>query len=187
MKFKGMKMIQEGHFIHRYDIEYEAADGSSKVYEMITRNRDMQTLEDLQNVNPDSVIMILTDENNEKLLLCKEYRMAMGQWVYNFPSGLIDPGATPEEAGARELREETGLELISIDEVLGNSYSAIGFSNEMNLCIFGKARGEFQESSSVLEEIQPGWYTRDQVREILKNDFFAARTQAFCYLWAKQS
>ena len=57
----------------------------------------------------------------------------------------------------------------------------------MNLCIFGKARGEFQESSSVLEEIQPGWYTRDQVKEILKNDFFAARTQAFCYLWAKQS
>ena len=147
----------------------------------------MQTLEDLQNVNPDSVIMILTDENNERLLLCKEYRMAMGQWVYNFPSGLIDPGETPEEAGARELREETGLELISIDEVLGNSYSAIGFSNEINLCIFGKARGEFQESSSVLEEIQPGWYTRDQVREILKNDFFAARTQAFCYLWAKQS
>ena len=65
MKFKGMKKIHEGHFIHRYDIEYEAADGSSKVYEMITRNRNMQTLEDLQNVNPDSVIMILTDENNE--------------------------------------------------------------------------------------------------------------------------
>ena len=56
MKFKGMKKIQEGHFIHRYDIEYEAADGSSKVYEMITRNRDMQTLEDKVSMKQDVIL-----------------------------------------------------------------------------------------------------------------------------------
>ena len=40
-----------------------------------------------------------------------------------------DPGETPEQAAARELREETGLHLDSIDDFIPASYSAVGFSN----------------------------------------------------------
>lgn len=35
--------------------------------------------------------MILTDESGERILLNREYRMAMAQWIYNFPAGLTDP------------------------------------------------------------------------------------------------
>ena len=45
MKFKKIEKIIEGDFIHRYDITYEAADGSEKVYEMISRDKDIRTLE----------------------------------------------------------------------------------------------------------------------------------------------
>ena len=106
--------------------------------------------------------------------------------MINFPAGLIDEGETPEESAVRELREETGLELYQIDDFLNMSYSAVGFSNEINVCVVGKARGEFHESSSTLEEIEPGWYTKAEVRELLKKYKFAARTQAFCYLWSKE-
>lgn len=69
----------------------------------------------------------MTDTKGEKLLLNKEYRMAVGDYVYNFPAGLIDAGETAEVAAARELKEETGLELVSIKDTLFDSYSAIGF------------------------------------------------------------
>ena len=184
MIYKSIRKIHEGKFITRYDVDYETAEGNGKTYEIISRNKNIQTLEELQNKTPDSVILILTDERGERILVSREYRMAMAQWIYNFPAGLIDPGETPEQSAERELREETGLTLIRIDDILDNSYSAIGFSNERNVCIFGTAAGEFRKSTSDAEEIVPGWYTKAEMRELLRTEPFAARTQAYCYAWA---
>ena len=92
MEFKSLKKIHDGHFIHRYDITYETVDGKEKVYEMISRNPDISTLSELQAKTPDSVVLIMHDEKDEKILLNKEFRLALGDWVYNFPAGLIDEG-----------------------------------------------------------------------------------------------
>ena len=184
MKYQSIRKILEGKFITRYDVDYVTAEGHGKTYEIISRNRDITTLEALQNKKADSVIMILTDKDGERILVNREYRMAMAQWIYNFPAGLIDPGETPEESARRELWEETGLKLTRIDDILDNSYSAVGFSNERNLCVFGTAAGTFRESTSDVEEIVPGWYTKAQMRNLLRTEAFAARTQAYCYAWA---
>lgn len=184
MKYQGIRKICEGKFITRYDVDYVTAEGHPKTYEIISRNRDIRTLEELQNRTPDSVVMILTDERGERILVSREYRMAMAQWIYNFPAGLIDPGETPEESARRELREETGLTLVRIDDVLDNGYSAVGFANERNVCVFGAAAGEFRKSTSDAEEIVPGWYTKEEIRQLLRTEAFAARTQAYCYAWA---
>lgn len=184
MKYQGIRKIHEGKFITRYDVDYVTAQGHAKTYEIISRNRNIRSLDDLQNKQPNAVVMILKDESGERILVNREYRMAMAQWIYNFPAGLIDPGETPEESARRELREETGLRLARIDEVLDNCYSAVGFSNERNVCVFGVAEGEFQKSTSDVEEIVPGWYTKDEILGLLRSQPFAARTQAYCYLWA---
>ena len=186
MIYQGIRKIHEGKFITRYDVDYLTAEGRPKTYEMISRNRNIQTLEGLQNRRPDSVVMILTDPAGERILVSREYRMAMAQWIYNFPAGLIDPGETPEESARRELWEETGLRLVRIDDVLDNSYSAIGFSNERNVCVFGVAEGEFRKSTSDAEEIMPGWYTKEEMKKLLRTEAFAARTQAYCYAWANR-
>lgn len=186
MKFKGIKKREEGKFITRYDITYETVDKKEKIYEIISRNRELDSLEALNGKKPDSVVIIATDESGEKLLLNKEFRMAVGDWVYNFPAGLIDEGEEPNESAKRELWEETGLELYEIDDFIGTSYSAVGFSNEINVCVVGKARGTFRPSTSTVEEIEPKWYTKEELRELLKTGKFAARTQAYCYLWSKE-
>ena len=180
MLFKGIRKILEGGFITRYDVDYVTSEGRVKTYE----NRDIRTLEELQNRHPNAVVMILTDESGERILLNREYRMAMARWIYNFPAGLIDPGETPEMSARRELREETGLDLTRINDVLDNSYSAVGFSNERNVTVFGAAGGTFRESTSDVEEIVPGWFTKEEIRSLLRTEPFAARTQAYCYAWA---
>ena len=186
MEYKGIRKIIEGKFITRYDVDYITAEGNPKTYEMISRNRNIQTLEDLQNRKPNAVVMVLTDESGERILVNREYRMAMAQWIYNFPAGLIDPGENPEESARRELWEETGLRIVRIDDVLDNSYSAVGFSNERNICVFGAAEGEFRKSTSDAEEIVPGWYTKEEIKWLLQTEPFAARTQAYCYAWANR-
>lgn len=184
MKLKQIIKKLESHFITRYDLVYETADAQEKIYEMISRNTNIENLEELQNHTPDAVVLILHNEEGDKILLNKEFRMAVGKWVYNFPAGLIDEGEEPVQSAKRELKEETGLDLVEIKDILFNSYSAVGFSNEVNVCVVGTAKGTFQHSSSVFEEIEAGWYTKEQIRELLKDKEFAARTQAYCYAWA---
>ena len=186
MEYQGIRKVHEGKFITRYDVDYVTAEGNPKTYEIISRNRNIQTLDDLQNRKPNAVVMILTDESGELILVNREYRMAMAQWIYNFPAGLIDPGESPEESARRELREETGLRIVRIDDVLDNSYSAVGFSNERNVCVFGIAEGEFRKSTSDAEKITPGWYTKEEIKQLLRTEPFAARTQAYCYAWANR-
>lgn len=187
MEFKGIEKKEEGNFITRYDVTYETVDKQQKIYEIISRNNNIDSLETLHGSKPDAVVIIVTDENDERILINKEFRLAVGDWVYNFPAGLIDPGEEPEQSAKRELWEETGLDLYEIDDFIGLSYSAVGFSNEMNVCVVGKARGEFRESTSTVEEIVPGWYTKAEIRELLKTQRFAARSQAYCYLWSKSN
>lgn len=186
MKFNSIKKIHEGRFITRYDVSYTTENGHEKIYEMISRRKDMLTLSDLNNPKIDAVVLVIFDEKHERVLINKEFRLAPGCFVYNFPAGLIDEGETYEEAAARELMEETGLTLVSVEDVIGESYSAVGFSNEKNLTVVGTARGELRKSNdSEFEEIVPGWYTKEEVAALLKEAPFAGRTQAFCYMFAK--
>ena len=108
MKYKGIEKKYEGKFITRYDISYETEDGQEKLYEIISRNKNITSYEELHGQEPDAVVLIMTTPDKEKILINKEFRMAAGMWVYNFPAGLIDPGETPDVAAARELKEETG-------------------------------------------------------------------------------
>lgn len=185
MKFESITKRHEGNFIHRYDIAYRTEEGEKKVYEMISRDPAVETLDDLKKEKADAVVLIMHNESGDKLLLNREFRLAVGDWVYNFPAGLIDPGETPEEAARRELKEETGLDLVDVRDILPISYSAVGFSNEKNLCVVGTAEGTIRNSDSPVEEIEAGWFTREQVRKLLQTEHFAARTQSYSYLWSR--
>ncbi|MDE6434084.1 MAG: NUDIX hydrolase [Lachnospiraceae bacterium] len=186
MEFKEIRKKQEGKYITRYDVTYETVDHKIKIYEMISRNKNLTKRCELSDYPADGVVLIMHDRTGNKVLLNKEFRMACGTSVINFPAGLIDPGETFEQSAARELKEETGLDLIQIDDVMGESFSAVGFSNEKNICVVGVAEGEFAPSTSTIEEIEAKWYTKAEVRELLKKENFAARTQAYCYVWSKE-
>lgn len=185
MKFSGIEKVYDGKFISRYDVKYTTADGSLKNYEMVSRSHEIKSLEDLQNNEAQAVVLIIHDSSNSKILINKEYRMAVGSYAYNFPAGLIDPGEDYKTAATRELWEETGLNLTKIKEVWPLSYSGVGLTNERSIVVIGVAEGQFAPSTSAEEEIEASWFTKEQMKDLLKTDeHFAARTQAYCWCWA---
>ena len=185
MRFENIQQRQVGRFLTRYDVHYRTATGAEKVYEMVSRSANLHTLEQLRDHAPEAVILLLTDASGEHLLLLREFRMAAGRAVFNFPAGLIDAGEDVQQAAQRELREETGLQLLSVTRILPPAYNAVGFSNETNVCLLGTAGGSFAPSSSAEEEIEAGWYSRQQVLDLLQSQPFEARTQIFSLLWAE--
>ncbi len=187
MRFKGIKKVHSGGYITRYDLFYETAGGREKRYEMISRDSGIDSFERLRTDKADAVVMIIRNAKGDKILLNREYRMATGEWVYNFPAGLIDSGESTEQAAGRELREETGLKLVSIEKVWKECFSAVGFSNEKTIVIEGIAEGEIQPSDSDAEEIEAAWFTKAEVRSLLDTEYFAARTQTYCMLWSDET
>lgn len=186
MKLIKLEKLHEGKYLTYYVADYLTEKGHIKSYEFISRTKDL-TMESFGKGHPQGVGMVSFSKDGSKVLLQKEFRMATNNWVYNFPAGLIDKGETPEEAAKRELKEETGVDLIKIEKCLSPSFASQGTSDEMMCIVICYCDGEIKESCYEDEEIQAGWYTKAQVKELLdKGAYMSVRTQMFLWQWVNQ-
>ena len=74
-----------------------------------------------------SVVLPITADGD--LVLVRQYRYAVGEFLWEVPAGHIDAGELPEEAARRELVEETGYYPRRLQKLL-DFYPAPGFTDE---------------------------------------------------------
>jgi ADP-ribose pyrophosphatase len=76
-----------------------------------------------------SVIIIPIDEQGQ-MYFVRQYRHAAQVDLLELPAGTLEPGEPPEDAAAREIREETGMAAGTLREI-GSFYLAPGYSTEL--------------------------------------------------------
>ena len=64
--------------------------------------------------HPGAVAILPLDEQG-RVCLIENYRVAAGRALYELPAGTLEPGEPPEEAARRELAEETGYRAEQLD------------------------------------------------------------------------
>lgn len=186
MKLLDLKRIHQGKFLSYYVASYLNKDNKIKEYEFISRDPNL-TIESFGKNIPAGVGLVPFNKDKTKILLQSEFRLATNHYIYNFPAGLIDKGETAEEAAKRELKEETGLDLISIEAVLPPSYASPGTSDEEMKIVICLVDGEIHESCFVDEEIQAKWFTKEEVKRLLKDEaYMSVRTQMLLYMWVNE-
>jgi len=89
-------------------------------------NQKYAKREIVEHKNASAIVAI--NEKNE-LLLVRQYRKAVENFIYEIPAGIINIAEEPEECAFRELKEETGYEAKKISRIF-EFYSSPGFTNE---------------------------------------------------------
>lgn len=74
---------------------------------------------------PDYVLIIAN--RNDQIILERQYRRGVDEFVYELPAGWVEQGETIEETALRELKEETGH--TGKATFLGTIYPQPGFSS----------------------------------------------------------
>lgn len=69
-----------------------------------------------------ATVVLVSDDQGRLLYIRRNHEPAMYRW--SWPSGFVDAGERVEDAAAREVREETGIE-VKVGELLG-VWSATG-------------------------------------------------------------
>ena len=186
MELKELRKIYEGKFLTYYIADFINKEGNIKSYEFISRDKNL-TKENFGKNKPAGVGMVTFSTDRSKILLQSEFRLATNRFVYNFPAGLIDKGETPVEAAKRELKEETGLEMVELLAELSPSYASQGTSDELMVIVICTVAGEIKESCFADEEIKAGWFTKEEVKKLLaEGAFMSVRTQMFLWSWVNE-
>ena len=172
------KIIQETHhrFLNLFCMDVRHRNGEASEYYVASRAKSADDLKAVTHRNdPDGVsIYSVYGEQKDQVVLVKQYRYPLGNYVYEFPAGLVEPGEAMTDAAVREFHEETGLHLqvIPADDLYTKPrFTTVGMTDEACGMVYGYASGapdnRFEESS---EDIQVVLADKKEVRRILKEE-----------------
>ncbi len=178
-RVRKVTQITRNRYLNFYNMDVVDTKGNPCVYNIASRSRDVESLKLSTRENPADgvVIYALYGEDMDQVVLIRQYRYSIGDYIYEFPAGLVDEGEDFQAAGIRELKEETGLDFhpFTVDPMYSRPYfTTIGMTDEACAAVYGTATGEIsREGLEDTEEIEVVLANREEVRRILKEEHVA--------------
>ena len=174
VKVKNIKMLAETKYLKLYSADYLNKKGALRNWTIASR----KNIDDLNNKffdngedKPDAVVIIAKHTDENKLVLIKQFRIPINDYVIELPAGLIDDGETFEETVKRELKEETGLDLLKINQEKTNKkvYVSVGMTDESVALVHCTCTGNISnENLEDDEDIEVILVSKEEAKEIIK-------------------
>jgi len=96
-------------------------------------HNELQTFIVLDSADWAIVIPVLETPEGKKFVMVRQWRHGLQGISLEFPGGVFEPGENPQEAAARELREETGYQPGSIRKLGEFSPNPAIMSNKVHI------------------------------------------------------
>ena len=175
-RIKSVEPLAKTKFVSLYDVAYENKLGKEKHWTVSSR-KSKEELEQiyLQNKEDkiDAVVICAYHKSEKKLVLINQYRVPINKHIYELPAGLVDNNEDAETSVRRELKEETGLDLISINKINSKDklYLSPGMTDESVAFVYcvcdGKLSDEYLEED---EDIKALLISQEDAKNILEQD-----------------
>lgn len=93
----------------------------------------------------DSVAVLVFNLTTDKIILISQFRYPSYKkgngWLIETIAGMVDPGEEPEESAGREVQEETGLNISTLEHI-ATFYPSPGGSSERIHLYYSEVSGE---------------------------------------------
>ncbi|WP_195937987.1 NUDIX hydrolase [Romboutsia sp. 1001713B170131_170501_G6] len=172
-KIKDVSTLVKTKFVGLYDVKYENKNNDTRHW-MVASRKDENNLKEIymndKEDKIDAVVIAAYHKSEKKLVLIKQFRVPINSYIYELPAGLVDNEEGIEKAVKRELKEETGLELISINNINSNDklYLSPGMTDESVAFVYclcdGNLSKEFLEED---EDIEAFLVSKEEAKEII--------------------
>ena len=176
LKIKNVNTLVETDFVSLYEVEYKNKKGQEKHW-MVSSRKSKEELEKIYLENKedkvDAVVICALHKTQNKLVLINQYRVPINKYIYELPAGLVDNNEDIENSVRRELKEETGLDLISINKINSKDklYLSPGMTDESVAFVYclcdGEITDEYQEDD---EDIKALLISKEDVKNILESE-----------------
>lgn len=176
VKVKNIEKLADTKYLKLYSANYINKKGTLRNWTIASR----KSIEDLNNKffdngedKPDAVVIIAKHIEEDKLVLIKQFRVPINDYVIELPAGLIDKGESFIETVERELKEETGLDLVKLDEEKTNKkvYVSVGMTDESISLVYCSCSGEpSNENLEDDEDIEVILVSKEEAKELLKTE-----------------
>jgi len=113
-----------------------------------------------------SAVMMPVDENN-RILLVRQYRLPACRYLWELPAGSIDEGETALQTARRELVEETGYRAKKWQR-LAEFFPSPGFLAEKMTIYLATGLTAGEATPMEDERIEVRWFTAKQVDDMLR-------------------
>lgn len=177
----GLKKQTDNRFLNMYEADAVGRDGRHFPYYFASRREDGDLMYETGELKADGVVIYpVYRPEPHKLVVLRQFRYPVNQYIYELPAGLIDAGETAQQAAVREMKEETGLAFVPFtayaEELKRPFIQSQGMSDECDITVFGYAEGEISsEKEEETEDIQVILADKDEVRRILRQELVSVR------------
>ena len=181
-KINSIKKQTDNRYVNLYNVKATSVHDTPVNYFVASRAKDVDSLKiTTQRNDPDGVIIYaIYGEAHDKVVLIRQYRYTLGDYIYEFPAGLVEPDENYHEGAIRELYEETGLSLspIQVPDAYQKPYfTTVGMTDESCATVYGYASGAIStKAQEDTEEIEVVLADRQEVKRILKEEKVAIMT-----------
>ncbi len=188
-RIKGITTLVESKFIGLYDVEYLDKNNEQKKWIVASRKKK-EVLEKIYLNNEkdkiDAVIICAYHKQSKKIVIIKEFRVPINKYIYELPAGLVDSDDDNFETSVkRELKEETGLDVVEIKEDLSCNqiYLSPGMTDESAAFVYCICEGEIsKEYLEDEEDIEAILVSQDESKDIIKNNKISLDIRAYLIL-----
>lgn len=173
-KIKEIKSLVETKFVGMYEVNYKNKLGDDRTW-MVASRKSKEELSDIylngKEDKIDAVVIAAYHKEYNKLVLIRQFRVPINNYIYELPAGLVDNNEDIITTVKRELKEETGLDLVEINSVKSKNkiYLSAGMTDEsvafVNCTCTGEISDEFLEAD---EEIEVNLVSREEAKNILE-------------------